>query len=201
MRLEWSQSDQRTEEEDLTKCWTVPLKPLAVGFECCCRGNNPGYRDLFDIYLCFLPVSASRAPPSAAVGVPAGDHRHAASQLLRLVVSGSAGGAGGRGLPGEVRRRAAPHCGQRSLWRPAAVGVGQDARRDGEGQRGGTRRGRRGVFGGGRADESQVLQPTGHGGVSQGGSYLLTRVSQETRETTQSENLRDGTGNEDRDRK
>nr|XP_046249478.1 proline-rich protein 5-like isoform X2 [Scatophagus argus] len=62
-----------------------------------------------------------RIPPSAHVRlvarrpVPAGNHRHSASQLVRLVVSGPTGGAGGRGVPGEVWRRAAAHGGQRTL--------------------------------------------------------------------------------------
>lgn len=122
-------------------------------------------------------LSPSRFPPSAVVGVaarrPAGDHHHPAPQLLGLVVSGSPGGAGGRGLPGEGGGRAAPHGGQRTLRRPAAVGVGQDSCRDREGQRGETRGGLREFFGRGWADESQaLLQPTGHGGDAEGRRYL-----------------------------
>ncbi len=137
-----------------------------------------------------FPVFSSRVPPPALVGVvarrpgPARDHRHSASQLLRLVVSGSTGGAGGRGVPGEVWWRAAPHGGQCTLWRSAAVSVRQDACWDWEGQWGGRGWWRRGVFDGGQAHESQaVLQPTGHGGVSEGRSYLLAGMTNETMDT------------------
>lgn len=124
-----------------------------------------------------------RIPPPTLVGITAmrpisaGDHRHSASQLVRLVLSGSTGGARGRGLPGEVRWRASPHSRQRTLWCSAVVGVQQDARWD-RGQSGGRRWGRCEVF------ESQaVLQSTGHRGVSEGRSYLLAGVDSDIVDT------------------
>lgn len=130
-----------------------------------------------------LTTFPSRVPASAVLGLvarrPAGDHHHSASQLLGLVISGSAGGAGGGGLSGEGGRRAAPHGGQRTLWRPAAVGVGQDACWDGKGQRGETRGGKSGVSDGGQADEPQVvLQPTRYGGGSEGRSYVFLTANE-----------------------
>lgn len=157
------------------------LETRVFFFSCSCSFvcSVSDLTNVFFLWSCSLTscLSSSRAPSPPVVGVvakrPARDHHHSASQLLGLVVSGSPGGAGGRGLPGEGGRRAAPHGGQRALGRAAAVGVGQVAHRHREGERGERRRGQSGVSGRGRADESQaLLQPTGHGGASERRSDL-----------------------------